>query len=100
MEEGLSTAIPALFIRFCGKKTVHAKQVVADMVDEILTRQAAVRARRSGELFGDALGAVVLTEAGRQPQELRNGPHSSESAYEWQENLVRSRAEARVSKKT
>ena len=75
---------------------MHAEQVVADMVDEVLARQAAVRARWSGESFGDALGAVVLTEAGRQLQELRDGPHSSERADEWQENLVRSRAEARA----
>ena len=31
-----------------------------------------------------------------QLQELRDGPHGSERADEWQENLVRSRAEARV----
>ena len=35
------------------------------------------------------------TEAGRQLQELRDGPHGSERADEWQENLVCSRAEAR-----
>jgi hypothetical protein len=40
-------------------KSVHAEQVVADMVDEVLARQAAVRARWSGESLGDALGAVV-----------------------------------------
>jgi hypothetical protein len=65
-----------------------------------LARQAAVRARWSGEVFGEALGAVVRTEAGRQLQELRVGPHGSERAYEWQENLVRSRAEARVAQIT
>ena len=75
---------------------MHAEQVVAAMVDEVLARQAAVRARWSGESLGDALDAVVRTEAGRQLQELRDGPHSSERANEWQENLVRSRAEARV----
>ena len=31
-----------------------------------------------------------------QLQELREGPHKSERAAEWQENLVRSRAEAQV----
>ena len=75
---------------------MHAEQIVADMVDEVLTRQAAVRARWSGESLGDALGAVVRTEAGRQLQELRDGQHSSERAVEWQEDLVRSRAEARA----
>ena len=70
------------------------------MVDEILARQAAVRARWSGESWGDALCAVVLTEANRQLHELHDGPHGSERAVEWQENLVRSRVEARVSEKT
>jgi hypothetical protein len=75
---------------------MHAEQVVTDMVDEVLARQATVRARWSGESFGDALEAVVLTEAGRQLQELHDGPHGFERAVEWQENLVRSRAEARA----
>ena len=74
---------------------MHAEQVVADMVDEVLARQAAVHARWSGESLGEALHAVVRTEAGRQLQELRDGPHGSERADEWQENLVCSRAEAR-----
>jgi hypothetical protein len=75
---------------------MHTKQIVADMADEVLARQAAARARWSGESYGDALGAVVRTEAGRQLLELRDGVHGSERADEWQENLVRSRAEARV----
>jgi hypothetical protein len=75
---------------------MHTKQIVADMADEVLARQAAARARWSGESYGDALGAVVRTEAGRQLQELRDGVHGSERADEWQESLVRSRAEARV----
>ena len=79
---------------------MHAEQVVADMVDEVLARQATVRARRSGESLEDALDAVVHTEAGRQLQELRDGPHGSERADEWQENLGRCRAEERVALNT
>ena len=75
---------------------MHNKQIVADMADEVLARQVAARVRWSGESYGDALGAVLRTEAGRQLQELRDGVHGSERADEWQENLVRSRAEARV----
>ena len=75
---------------------MHTKQIVADMADDILARQAAARARWSGESLGDALGVVLRTEAGRQLQELRDGIHGSERADEWQENLVRSRAEERV----
>jgi hypothetical protein len=74
---------------------MHAKQIVAHMADEVLARQAA-RARCSGESFEDALGAVLRTEAGRQLQELRDGVHGSKKADEWQENLVRPRAEERA----
>ena len=72
---------------------MHSKQIVADMADEVLARQAAARARWSGESFVEALGAVVRTEAGRHLQELRDGVHGSERAKEWQENLVHCRAE-------
>ena len=75
---------------------MHAKQIVADMADEVLARQAAARARWSGESYGDALGAVLRTEAGRQLQELRDGVHGSKRADEWQENRVRSRAGERA----
>src|SRR5919202_5156896 len=77
-------------------KTMYAEQIVADMADDVLARQAAARARWSGESFGEALGAVLRTEAGRQLQDLRDGVHGSEKAKEWQENLVRRRAEERV----
>jgi hypothetical protein len=97
MEGGQGAVTWALFLRFCRKeKLMHTKQIVADMADEVLARQAAARARWSGESYGDALGAVVRTEAGRQLQELRDGVHGSERADEWQENLVRPRAEERA----
>ena len=75
---------------------MHTKQIVVDMADEVLARQAAARARWSGESLEDALGAVLRTEAGRQLQELRDGLHGFERADEWQENLLRSRSEERV----
>jgi hypothetical protein len=75
---------------------MHTKQIVADMADEVLARQAAARARWSRESFEDALCAILRTEAGRQLQKLRDGVHGSERANEWQENLVRSRAEERA----
>jgi len=97
MEGGQGAVTRALFIRFSGKeKPMHTKQKVAEMADEALARQAAARARWSGEPFEDALCAVLRTEAGRQLQELRDGVHGSERAEEWQENLVRSRAEERA----
>jgi transcription initiation factor TFIID subunit TAF12 len=97
VEEGHSEATLYPFLSFCRKgKLMHNKQMVADMADEILARQAAARAQWSGETFEEALGAVLRTDAGRQLQELRDGIHGSEKADEWQENLLRSRAEERV----
>jgi hypothetical protein len=101
VEEGHGEATLDLFLSFCRKgKLMPTKQIVADMADEILARQAAARARWSGESFEDALSAVLCTEAGRQLQELRDGVHGSERADEWQENLVRSRAEERTAPTT
>ena len=68
---------------------------VARMVDEVLSRQATARAERSGERVADAMDAVLLTEAGRQLEELRVGPHGVEWARRWQEGLAPKRATAR-----
>ena len=70
------------------------KQKVAEMVAEVLPRQAKSRAKRSGEPFEEALEDVMDTEAGRQLKELHNGPHRDERAQEWQESLARERADA------
>jgi hypothetical protein len=71
------------------------KQTVAEMADEVLARQARARAERTGGPFEEALEAVRKTEAGRQLEELRKGPHRDERAGEWQEELSRERAEER-----
>ncbi len=68
---------------------------VADMAEEVLERQARELAERTGESFEDALKAVLETEAGRQLQELRDGPHGDEEAERWQERLPRGRIEER-----
>jgi hypothetical protein len=70
-------------------------QRVADMVDEVLARQARARAERTGEAFEEALKAVLETEAGRQLRELRDGPHHDERAGQWQEDISRERTEER-----
>ncbi len=74
-------------------KSMHANQVVADMVDEVLGRQALARAHRTGESFEDALDAVLGTEAGQQLQELRDGPHRHERADKWQASIAQQRIE-------
>jgi hypothetical protein len=68
---------------------------VARMVDGVLSRQATARAGRSGEAYADAMAAVLLTEAGRQLAELRDGTYGTEWAHRWQEKLAPKRAAAR-----
>ncbi len=75
---------------------MRKKQKVAEMADEVLAWQAKTRADRTGEPLEDALKGVMGTEAGRQLEELRNGPHHNEKAQEWQESLARERAEERA----
>ena len=74
---------------------MQKKQTVAEMADEVLARQARARAERTGEPFEEALKAVRKTEAGRQLEELREGPHHHERAERWQEDLRQERAEER-----
>ena len=75
---------------------MDANQTVAEMANEVLRRQAAARALRTGETFGVALRAVLCTQAGRQLWKVRRGSHSHERADQWQKNLARERAEARI----
>jgi hypothetical protein len=71
------------------------KKRVAEMADEVLARQARIRAERTGEPFEEALKAVRKTEAGRQLEELGEGPHRHKSANQWQEDVSRERADER-----
>jgi len=74
---------------------MQKNQRVAGMAVDVLARQAGARAQRTGEPFEEALEAVLQTEAGRQLGQLRDGPHGYERAQEWQEDLLRKRAEER-----
>lgn len=72
---------------------MRKNQRVAEMAEEVLERQARDRAERTREPLEDAFEAVLGTEAGRQLEELRDGPHGDERAQEWQENMRRERIE-------
>ncbi len=78
------------------KMTNKSNRSVADMVDEVLARQAEARAAGTGETSEDALEAVVGTEAGRQLRQLGSGPRRHERADEWQANVAQERAEERA----
>ena len=71
-------------------------QTVAEMANEVLTRQAAARVRRTGEPFGVALRAVLCTQAGRQLWKLRRGSHRYKRADEWQKNLAWERTKEQI----
>ena len=75
---------------------MHAEQIVADMADEVLARQAQAHAKQTGEAFEDALESVLKTEAGRQLRGLRDGPHGCTIASQWQGDLIRRRRRERV----
>ena len=74
---------------------MRENQSVAEMATEVLARQAAARAERTGESSEVALGAVLRTEAGRRLEELREGEHRDEGADRWQSSLPRERTEER-----
>jgi hypothetical protein len=75
---------------------MHKNPTVADMSDEVLARQAKARVEQSAESFEEALRAVPKTEAGRQLEELRDGPHGDERATtQWQKSMSRERAHER-----
>jgi hypothetical protein len=67
---------------------LRAEQRVNEMAEEVLLRQAKVRARRTAELLDEARAAVLEPPAGRQLEELRSGAHQHEEARYWQANLL------------
>jgi hypothetical protein len=78
------------------ESTVSEDRSVEEMANEVLTRQAKVRADRSGEPIEEALEAVLKTEAGTQLRELRDVPHNEQSVREWQLSMARERAQERA----
>src|ERR687890_2798418 len=74
---------------------MQENQSVSEMATEILARQAAARAKHTGESLVEALEAVLQTEAGGRLGRLRDGEHRDERAQEWQPSLPRERAEER-----
>ena len=74
---------------------MHEEQRVADMADEVLERQAKLRAERTGGTLQGAQEDVLKTEAGQLLGELRDGPHREERSDRWQEALAPKRIEER-----
>src|SRR5215212_7145894 len=74
---------------------MQKNQSVSEMATEVLARQAAARAKHTGESLEAALRAVLQTEAGRRLRKLRDGDHRNERADEWQPSLPQERVEER-----
>jgi len=74
---------------------MRSEQIVSEMAEKVLARQAKALLEQTGQPFEAALEAVSKTEAGRQLKELANGEHRDERAREWQEGLALKRAEER-----
>lgn len=78
-----------------GRVEAH-EQTVAEMAEEVLSRQAGYHAQRTGQSLDEARVAVLGTAASRQLEELASGSHRHEDARYWQANLLFERASKRV----
>jgi 23S rRNA A2030 N6-methylase RlmJ len=74
---------------------MRSEQTVSEMAEEVLARQAKALLKQTSQPFEAALEAVSNTDAGRQLRELASGEHRNERAREWQQGLVRERAQQR-----
>jgi hypothetical protein len=76
--------------------TVQRDQIVFEMAEAVLARQAKALADQSGQPFERALEVVADTEAGRQLRALANGEYRHAKARHWQASLLWERAEERL----
>jgi hypothetical protein len=74
---------------------MQGNQNVSEMATEVLARQAAARAKHTGESLVEALEAVLQTEAGGRLGQLRDGPSRDDRADQWQSSLPLERTEER-----
>ena len=76
---------------------IHEEQRRFGMANWVLSRQrqAADRAGRTGEPFGEAMDAALGAEAGRQLGKPRDGPHGNEGPDGGRIDLPRERAKER-----
>jgi hypothetical protein len=75
---------------------MRADETVAEMAEEVLSRQAKAMVAQTGESFESALEAVSSTHAGQQLRNLANGEHRHEMAQDWQGSVFAERAEGRL----
>jgi hypothetical protein len=74
---------------------VRPEQIVSEMVEETLNRQAKALVTQTGQAFEAALEEVDDTPAGRQLRELAESEYREQRAAQWQASLPWRRAEER-----
>jgi len=67
---------------------MRPQQTIAEMAEEVLSRQARAQVQRTGQSRASARAAVIQTPAGCQLEELRSGAHQHEEVRYWQANLL------------
>jgi hypothetical protein len=75
---------------------MRPEHTMAEMAEEILSRQARTQVQRTGQSHATARAAVIQTPAGCQLEELRSGAHQHEEVRYWQANLLFERARERA----
>lgn len=75
---------------------MRPEQSVHEMAEEVLERQAKALVERTGCSPREALEAVLRTDAARELEALRDGPHARERARDWQDHLLRERTLERL----
>ena len=76
---------------------MRPEQTIAEMAEEVLSRQARAQVQRTGQSHASARAAVIQTPAGRQLEELRCGAHQHEEVRYWQANLLFKRVSEQAS---
>jgi hypothetical protein len=74
---------------------MRPEQIVSEMVEEVLNRQAEAVVTKTGQPLEAALEEVADTEAGRQLKGLEHSECRSQRAAEWQARLPWRRPEER-----
>lgn len=67
---------------------MRVEQTVAEMVAEVLDRQAEALSEETGRPLEEAFAEVLKTPAGRLLAGLAEGPHRHEKAADWQDGLL------------
>ena len=76
---------------------MRPEQTLAEMAEEVLSRQTRAQVQRTGQSRAVARAAVIRTPAGRQLEELRSGAHRHEEVRYWQANLLFNRVSEQAS---